>query len=308
METNNRKLKLAVITGGWSSEREISLKSAQSMVEAVQRAGRYEVAVIDYGKDLAKFAMELNEAKPDVALLAIHGVGAEDGVLQGVLEVAGIPYTSSSVTASALAMDKVLARIILEKAGLRSPPWELLTLKQLESFPGPYPYVIKPRNEGSSFGVSIIHNKDDLDKALAQWVYGDKVLVERYIRGQEIQIAVVCGKAIGAMEIKPQSEFFDYYAKYTEGATQHIFPPNIPADVYDTMMAASELAVETLECSGVVRVEFIYGDDAGIYLLELNTQPGMTAVSLVPDIAARYGISYEDIVDEMIKSAKVHSR
>jgi D-alanine-D-alanine ligase len=307
---NVGKKKVAVITGGWSGEREISLDSAKSMVSAMQGTGLYEIFVVEYSRDLIKFLTELDRIKPDVALLAIHGVGAEDGVLQGILEAVRIPYSSSSVVSSAIAMDKVFSRLIMESEGVYSPQWGLIKLEKIkkQQLPFAYPYVIKPRNEGSSIGVSIIHNQNDLEKALSQWVYGEAVLVEEYIKGQEIQVAVICGKAIGAMEIKPHAEFFDYHAKYTEGATEHIFPPQIPDEIYSAIMCASEGAFRALECSGIVRVEFIYGNDGKIYFLELNTQPGMTSVSIVPDIVRHFGISYEDIINVMISEAKMHSR
>jgi D-alanine-D-alanine ligase len=304
------KKKVAVITGGWSGEREISLASAKAMVGAMQETGRYEIFVVEYSRDLIKFLTELDRLKPDVALLAIHGVGAEDGILQGILEVAEIPYSSSSVVSSALAMDKVFSRIIMEREGICSPEWGLTKLERIKRQPPPfeYPYVIKPRNEGSSIGVSIIHNQEDLEKALSEWGYGETVLAEKYIKGQEIQVAVICGKAIGAMEIKPHAEFFDYHAKYTEGATEHIFPPQIPFEIYSAIMCAAERVFNALECSGIARVEFIYGNDGKMYFLELNTQPGMTGVSIIPDIVKHFGISYGDIINTMIREAKTHAR
>ncbi|MDR0624855.1 MAG: D-alanine--D-alanine ligase [Holosporales bacterium] len=354
-------VKVAIITGGWSAEREISLNTAQSVLGALQQYGsdKYEACIIDFQKDLIKFISELTAASPDVAFLGIHGQGAEDGILQGLLDVLGIPYTSSGMTSSAVTMDKVLTKLLLERDGILSPEWEVLPPDKLSrdgaSFD--FPYVIKPRNEGSSVGVSIIHNQDDLQKAIAQWQWGPHVLVERYVTGQEIQVAVINGKALGALEIRPSSEFFDYRAKYTAGATEHIFPARAPQDVCESMLRQSEKAFERLECRGVVRAEFIYGEcprsqkgcggvDAlfdsssmlgtaqrlrdvfpahnsfcarghaepqneksiptgqQIYLLEINSQPGLTAVSIVPDIARNVGLSYFDMIEMMIASAK----
>jgi D-alanine-D-alanine ligase len=305
MKTCSKKIKVALITGGWSSERDISLRSAKSVLGALERIGKYEVCEIDYQKNLLKFAHDLDEAKPDVALLAIHGLGAEDGTLQGALELSGIRYTSSSVTASALVMDKVFSRMILEGVGIKFPEWELLPIKVLAESGArfSFPYVVKPRNEGSSVGVSIVHSEQDLKKVVSEWTFGENVLVEKYISGKEIQVAVLFRRAIGAMEIKPNTEFFDYHAKYTSGATEHIIPPNIPSQICDEILQISQLAVDVLGCDYIVRPEFIYGDDGEIYCLELNTQPGMTDLSIVPDIAKHYGISYDEIIEAMVENA-----
>ncbi|MDR3285776.1 MAG: D-alanine--D-alanine ligase [Holosporales bacterium] len=298
-------MKIAIITGGWSGEREISLNSAKSMLEAIKHLNKYDVCVIDFQKNLQQFVNDLKIAKPDVALLAIHGVGAEDGVLQGILEIAGIPYTSSSVTASAISMDKIFTRIITEKIGIQGPKWKALPIDELrkngENFA--FPYVIKPRNEGSSIGVSIIYNQKDLEKALDAWTFGNKVLLEEYIKGKEIQVAIICGKAIGTLEVQPDAEFFNYHAKYTDGITKHIFPAQIPDDINNLILKQSEQIFSILECSGIARTEFIYGEDSKVYFLEINTQPGMTSLSIVPDIAKNFDISYIEIIEKMIEAA-----
>ena len=299
------KINVALITGGWSGEREISLRSSKSMIEALEKSERYNVTVIDYKKDIFDFAKKLTESKADVALLAIHGVGAEDGVLQGILETANIPYTSSGVTASSISMDKVFSKIIFEKIGIKVPKWELLKIenakKGISGFN--FPYVIKPRNEGSSLGVYIIHNQNELDIALSNWSFGDEVLVEEYIKGAEVQVAVICGKAIGAIEIIPHSEFFDYKAKYTTGGADHVMPADIPEKIYNDVLTKSESVYKFLNCKSVVRIDFLIDKNGTAYILEVNTQPGMTSLSLVPEIAAYCGISYEKIIDIMIESA-----
>lgn len=300
--------KVAVIAGGWSGEREVSLASGQSIFETLQSAGQYETCFIDVTRDLWRFAHDIKAADPDVALVVTHGIGGEDGVLQGVLEMAGIPYTHSNVTASALAMDKVLSRIIFERIGIHTPKWTVCTIENMrqEKEPLPFPYVMKPINEGSSLGVYIIHNEHDLEKALTEWKYGE-VLLEEYIKGKEVQCAVLNGKALGAIEIKPKNAFFDYEAKYTKGAADHIMPAPIPAKDYQHVLDESEKAFKSLGCNGVARLDFMYGEDGQTYLLELNNIPGMTSVSLVPEIASYVGMSYLQIINALIESATTQS-
>jgi D-alanine-D-alanine ligase len=328
-----KRTKVAIITGGWSNEREISLKSAQAMFEALQSegGGGYDAHLVDFQRDLQKFVTELSALAPDVALLGIHGKGAEDGVLQGILEVLGIPYTSSGVASSAITMDKVFTRMVLAPEGILAPEYVVMPMEKLVRGEAPFdfPYVIKPRDEGSSIGVSIIHNQAELAVAAGQWVFGrnrlllrpseseflegekSDMLVERYIHGREIQVAVLNGRALGLMEIRPNAEFFDYKSKYTPGGAQHILQPDIPPDVCELMLKQSEQIFEKLECRGVIRTEFIYEEEAGgnygrpnrAYLLEVNSQPGMTTTSIVPDIARASGLSYFDLIDAMIACA-----
>lgn len=296
--------KIAVVAGGWSGEREISLASGRSIVDALKEAEKYEVCFIDVKKDLWLFAQDIKAANPDVIIVATHGVGGEDGVLQGALEMTGIPYTHSGVLASALAMDKVLSRVVFEKANIQTPKWLVISKEELlkDSAPFQFPFVIKPIHEGSSLGVFIIHSQDELEEALTGWNYG-QILVEEYIKGREIQCAVFDGKAMGVIEIKPRDEFFDYKSKYTKGEAEHIMPAPILARDYQKVLDISEQAYQSLGCNGVARLDFIYDKNAQIYLLELNNLPGMTTVSLVPEIARYNGISYLQLLYNMIESA-----
>lgn len=296
--------KIAIVAGGWSGEREISLASGRSIVDALKEAEKYEVCFIDVKKDLWLFAQDIKAANPDVIIVATHGVGGEDGVLQGALEMTGIPYTHSGVLASALAMDKVLSRVVFEKANIQTPKWLVISKEELlkDGAPFQFPFVIKPIHEGSSLGVFIIHSQDELEEALTGWNYG-QILVEEYIKGREIQCAVFDGKAMGVIEIKPRDEFFDYKSKYTKGEAEHIMPAPILARDYQKVLDISEQAYQSLGCNGVARLDFIYDKNAQIYLLELNNLPGMTTVSLVPEIARYNGISYLQLLYNMIESA-----
>ncbi|MDR1908081.1 MAG: D-alanine--D-alanine ligase [Holosporales bacterium] len=327
---NLKKIKRVVIlAGGWSGEREVSLSSGKEMYNALVESGQYAgITIVDVGLDVSKLIRDIQDAKPDVILNALHGVGGEDGVIQGVLEMLQIPYTHSGVTASAVAMDKVLSRIILAHVGIPVPAWELCHLEDLKKGPSniKMPLVIKPRNEGSSLGVYIIKSDEDLVRALDDWQYGECVLVEEYIQGQEVQTAVLNGKAIGTIEVRPHGEFFDYRCKYTDGGATHVMPAQIPEDAYQRIQELAEAAYDAIGCKGVARIDFMYrrtgdgadeqrtGDGAGAqrgegraegspYLLEVNSQPGMTPCSLVPEIARHAGLSYLDVIELMLKGA-----
>lgn len=297
--------RIAILAGGWSGEREVSLSSGQGMYESLIKSGKYDnVTLIDVHKNIMELAQNIQEAQPDIILNALHGIGGEDGVIQGFLEIFEIPYSHSSVTASAVAMDKVLSRIIFMHKGIPVPTWELCSLKDLKrgKRPMPFPWVIKPKNEGSSLGISIIKSEENLQKSLSEWQYGQDILIENYIQGKEIQTAVLNGKALGTIEIRPYSEFFDYKTKYTAGAADHIMPADIPANIYQYVLILAEKAYKALECKGIARLDFLYDHNQQVYLLELNTQPGMTPCSLVPDIAQYQGMSYDDIIEKMIES------
>jgi D-alanine-D-alanine ligase len=307
IETSRREgRRVVILAGGWSGEREVSLSSGKGVYNALTTSGRYsDVIMIDVTKDILKLVQNIENAKPDVIFNALHGIGGEDGVIQGVLEMLKIPYTHSGVTASAIAMDKVLSRIIFAHYDVPVPTWEVCTIECLakKEHSIPFPLVIKPRNEGSSIGVYIVKSENELNETLKKLNYGPEVLVEAYISGKEIQTAVLNGKALGTIEIKPHSEFFDYTAKYTEGAADHIMPASIPSKDYAKVSALSEVAYNSIGCRGVARLDFIYSDSGVPYLLELNSQPGLTDVSLVPDIAKYYGMSYLDVIEEMIEVA-----
>jgi D-alanine-D-alanine ligase len=302
---------VAVFMGGWSAEREVSLSSGRGCAAAL-REGGYRVLEIDVTRDLDGLIAALTP-RPDVVFNALHGRGGEDGTIQGLLEILRLPYTHSGVTASALAMDKPLAKQIFAQAGL--PVVEGRVLKREELLAGdpmPAPYVVKPPNEGSSVGVVIVRERDNNPPLSAQtWPFGDHVLVEKFIPGREITVAVMGDRVLGALEIQSNGTFYDYTAKYAEGGSVHIMPAQIPQAAYDEACDIALRAHRALGCRGVSRADLRYDDTmvAGgkpgrFYLLEVNTQPGMTPTSLVPDIAKYCGISFVELVSWMVENAR----
>lgn len=285
---------IAVLKGGLSAEREVSLNSGAACARALCELG-YIVTEIDAGRDLAE---KLAEIKPDIVFNALHGRYGEDGCVQGLLEIMRIPYTHSGVLASSVAMDKPLAKIIFAAAGLKVPVGKIVSYKELLLCdPLPRPYVIKPANEGSSVGVYIIKKGDELPVITA-----DNWLVEEYIEGREITVAVLNGKALGVTEIRPKSGFYDYENKYTDGKTEHLCPAPLSEEESKKVMEMSVIAHRSLGCRGLTRSDFRY-DGKDFYILELNTQPGMTSLSLSPEIAAYAGISFNELVKILVESA-----
>jgi D-alanine-D-alanine ligase len=292
---------VVVLKGGWSAEREVSLNSGAACAKALRESG-YKVTEIDVGHDVAEV---LAEVKPDVAFNALHGTFGEDGGMQGVLEMLGIPYTHSGVLASALAMDKPMAKKIFEAAGLRCPKGKTMTLEELLSGGEPMkrPYVVKPAAEGSSVGVHIMQEGDN--RQISQLVSkGDYWLVEEYIPGREITVAVLNDKSLGVTEIRPKSGFYDYTNKYTDGKSEHLCPAPLDKKEYDEVMDLALRAHRALGCRGLSRSDFRY-DGKQFYLLEVNTQPGMTALSLSPEIAASVGISFNQLVKSLVDNAQL---
>lgn len=296
------KKHVAVLYGGMSAEREVSLTSGQAVIASLNRNG-YRVTPIDVQQDVASV---LQRTKPDVAFNALHGTYGEDGCIQGVLEILKIPYTHSGVMASALAMDKQKAKYIFQCGGLRVPPGKILSRHEI--LQGPcmdMPYVIKPINNGSSVGVVIVQ---DIKKRITgnDLVADEQFLVERYIPGKELSIAVLEEGPLGVIELQPHKGFYDYKNKYTEGKTIHIMPANIPSSIYEEAMAMSFTAHNLLGCSGVTRTDMRYDDkgDGLLYLLEINTQPGLTPLSLVPDIASYKQINFDGLVEYLIQKAR----
>jgi D-alanine-D-alanine ligase len=296
---------VAVLMGGWSAEREVSLVSGAAVVEALKEKG-YRVSAIDAGHTVAT---TLGDMKPDVCFNALHGRFGEDGCIQGVLETLGIPYTHSGVMASAMAMDKPLAKLLYATVGLPCVEGGIFHRDQiLAGDVMAAPYVIKPLNEGSSVGVKIVTGEEnELPFASEAWHYGEEVLVERYIPGREVQVAVLDDKAIGAIEIRPKNQFYDYEAKYSDGFAEHLMPAPINKAVYDDVMQMAEEAHRVLGCRGVTRTDFRYDDTDGepgkLFILETNTQPGMTPLSLTPEIAAHGGMDFGELVDWLVKDA-----
>ncbi len=300
-------LHVAVLYGGLSAEREVSLMSGKAVAAALESLG-YKVSLIDAKQDVAA---QLTQAKPDVVFNALHGRYGEDGTVQGVLEMLAIPYTHSGVLASALAMDKPMAKKVFEAEGLQCAAGSVCSkTAMLQGEPMARPFVIKPLNEGSSVGVSIIHDDADYAFGEADWPFGDQVLVEKYIPGREVQVAVLGegegAKALGAIEIRPKQGFYDYEAKYTDGKAEHIMPAPIDANAYGEVLQLAERAHRALGCRGVTRSDFRYDENHGIfYLLETNTQPGMTPLSLTPEIAAHDGMDFATLVKELVRMARL---
>ena len=299
---------VAVLMGGWSAEREISLRSGKACADALERSG-YQVSWIDVDRDVAA---TLRACKPDVALNVLHGRPGEDGTLQGLLEVLGIPYSHSGVLASALAMKKDIAKSVLEAAGVPVPGGMVVARSDAaRRHLLPLPYVIKPVAEGSSVGVFIMredHKHPPQELTRTDWAFGDQVLVEPYIPGKELTCAVMGDHVLGVIEIVPTVRFYDYEAKYAPGGSKHLLPAPIPADIYREVQRLSLAAHRALGCRGVTRSDFRFDDSLGakgLFCLEVNTQPGMTETSLVPELAAHEGTSFEDLVRWMVEDASL---
>ncbi|MBY0354506.1 MAG: D-alanine--D-alanine ligase [Rickettsiales bacterium] len=305
------KKHVALLKGGWSAEREVSLSTGSGVEKALNQLG-YQVSVIDVQPDIA---VRLTELKPDVVFNALHGQWGEDGCIQGLLELLKIPYTHSGVLASALAMDKPAAKRIFAAAGLRCAQGEVMRFAALlAECPFPLPVVAKLPNNGSSVGVYIIHTQQELELLQQKIKPEQELLVEIYIPGREIQVAVLDtshgeAEALGAIEIKPIGEFYDYEAKYTAGRAEHLMPAPLGAAEYEQVCQLAVRAHRALGCRGVTRSDFRYDDtklgEGLFYLLETNTQPGMTPLSLVPEIAAHREITYNEVVKRLIESARL---
>ena len=299
---------VAVLMGGWSAERDVSLVSGKACAEALRERG-YRVTEIDVDRDLAATLSAL-EPRPDVAFNALHGRFGEDGCVQGVLNILGLPYTHSGLLASALAMDKPIAKRVFTGAGIPCPEGIVVSLREATNgdVMDP-PYVVKPANEGSSVGVRIVLEGDNypgIDPA--EWPFGDAVLVEPYIPGRELTVAVMGDRALGVTELRPHDGFYDYEAKYTDGKTTHLCPAPLPDEVSCRAMDYALAAHRSLGCRGVSRADFRYDDTEGepgrLYMLEINTQPGMTPLSLVPEQAAHAGIDFGALVSWMVEEAR----
>ncbi|MDF3047476.1 MAG: ddlA [Candidatus Midichloriaceae bacterium] len=299
--------RVAVLMGGKSSEREVSLNSGKSIVAALKSLG-YEVFEIDPSHNLLEL---LSKSKPDVIYNALHGTYGEDGAIPGLLEVLGIPYTHSGIEASAVGMNKWLTRIMLENCGIKFPEGKKVKVADLLSGIEPMkrPYVIKPISQGSTVGVYIIKDGDPSfadQQSTTPWKYGEEALVEEYIPGQEISTAVISGKAIGSLELKPLSGFYDYESKYTDGKTEHIYPANLPEDIYKESLRFAEIAHNILGCRCVSRSDMRYNPEkCMLYFLEINTHPGFTNLSIVPELAEKNGIPFEKLVSIILADAKL---
>ena len=301
-------LHVAVLMGGWSGEREVSLMSGAGVAEALESLG-HRVTRIDMDRHVAA---RLAEAAPDVVFNALHGAPGEDGTVQGMLDLMGLRYTHSGLAASVIAVDKVLTKQTLVPHGVPMPGGRVVRSTELfESDPLARPYVVKPVNEGSSIGVAIVTDDGNYGNPIGRDVAGpwqdfDELLAEPYVRGRELTTAVLGDRALGVTEVKPRSGWYDFDAKYTDGMADHVFPAQIPGDVEDACKAIAIQAHRILGCRGATRSDFRWDDERGVdglFLLEVNTQPGMTPLSLVPEQAQHCGISYPELVEWIVNEA-----
>lgn len=296
---------VAVLMGGWSAEREVSLRSGAASADALETLGMYRVSRVDVARDIASVLAGL---QPDAALNMLHGPFGEDGCMQGLLELLDIPYSHSGVLASALAMHKPRAKQVLADAHIPVPTGRIAERRDAGSHHlMEVPYVVKPVDSGSSVGVYIVSDLSSPppQELLAEdWPYGESVLVEEYIPGKELTCAVMGDRALGVIEIVSELPFYDYEAKYAPGGSRHILPAEIPPEIYESVRTYAHAAHQVLGCRGVSRADFRYDPaTATLVCLEVNTQPGMTGTSLVPEMAAHAGITFPELVRWMVEDA-----
>jgi D-alanine-D-alanine ligase len=305
----NKAIHVVVLMGGWSSEREVSLTSGRGVAEALRERGWSHVTELDMDRNVSQL---LTALRPDVVFNALHGTPGEDGTVQGLLDLMQVPYTHSGLTTSAIAIDKELTKRVLEPHGVRMPAGKVVESESLyREDPIARPYVVKPVNEGSSVGVAIVTADGNYGSPIGRdvegpWQHFDHLLAEPFIKGRELTVAVLGDEALAVTELKPVAGFYDYDAKYTDGLTVHVCPAEVPEDIARSMLDMAAKAHRLLGCRGASRSDFRWDDEAGeagIYLLEINTQPGMTPLSLVPEQAKYRGISYGELVERLIEEA-----
>lgn len=301
-------LHIAVLMGGWSAEREISLMSGGNIADALESLG-HKVTRIDMDRNVASV---LGELRPDIVFNALHGTPGEDGTVQGMLDLMQIPYTHSGMATSVVAIDKVLTKQVLMPHGIPMPGGLIVESETLfAADPMPRPYVLKPVNEGSSVGVAIITDEGNYGSPIGRdaagpWQEFEVLLAEPFIRGRELTTAVIGEEALAVTELVPKSGFYDYDAKYTDGMTEHICPADVPADIEKRCMDIALKAHQLLGCRGASRSDYRWDDTKGadgLFLLEVNTQPGMTPLSLVPEQAKHIGLSYPELVQRIVEEA-----
>ena len=303
----NRR-RILVLMGGLSAEREVSLVSGRAVADALAAAG-HEVKTFDVSRDVGALIAAIDETRPDVVFNALHGRFGEDGCVQGLLELAGVPYTHSGVRASAVAMDKPTAKRVVEQAGLRTPAGRVVARASFrDADPLPRPFVVKPVGEGSTVGVTVVQPGANRAWAEEEWPYGESALVEEYIAGRELTVGIMGENALAVTEIRFRGDMFDYTAKYTPGHADHLVPAPIPRAVYDAAMDAALTAHRTIGCEGISRSDFRWDERRpgaeGLYFLEINTQPGFTPLSLVPEQAKHVGFSFGALVRWMVENAQ----
>ena len=309
MSAMNKEIHVVVLMGGWSAELEVSLTSGRGVAEALRERGWSNVTELDMDRNVAN---ALDDAKPDVVFNALHGTPGEDGTVQGLLDLMQIPYTHSGLTTSAIAIDKELTKLVLVPNGVRMPAGSAVESESLfTADPIERPYVLKPVNEGSSVGVAIVTADGNYGNPIGRDVEGpwhefDRLLAEPFVRGRELTVAVLNDEPLAVTELKIDSGFYDYEHKYTDGRTVHVCPAQVPEEIARAMMDMAAKAHKLLGCKGASRSDFRWDDEqgeAGLYLLEINTQPGMTPLSLVPEQAKYRGISYGELVERLIVEA-----
>ncbi|WP_209308592.1 D-alanine--D-alanine ligase [Sphingomonas corticis] len=301
-------LHIAVLMGGWSAEREVSLSSGAGIAAALEANG-HRVTRIDMDRDVAA---RLAEAKPDLVFNALHGTPGEDGSVQGLMDLMGLTYTHSGLATSVIAIDKVLTKQALVPHGIPMPGGRVVKSADIhQADPLQRPYVLKPVNEGSSVGIAIVTADGNYGNPIGRDVAGpwqdfDELLAEPYVRGRELTTAVLGDRALGVTELRPKSGFYDYDAKYTDGMTEHLFPAPVPDEIAEACKALALEAHRLLGCKGCSRADFRWDDERGVdglFLLEVNTQPGMTPLSLVPEQARHTGMTYEELVQAIVEEA-----
>jgi D-alanine-D-alanine ligase len=304
--------RVGVLMGGLSREREVSLRTGDGVITALEARG-HDVVPIEIAPDGPSVTELLERANIDVAFLALHGRGGEDGCVQGLLEWMGIPYTGSSVLASALAMDKLKAKEMFRLHNVPTPPYYVVSARDvegLEELHGSFgfPVIVKPRGEGSSIGVSKVDSMRDLRRAVdAALSHDELVVVERFVRAMEVHVGILDGRVLGAIEIAPKAGLYDYHAKYTAGATDYVCPPRLGATRIRGIMNLAERAARALGCTGACRVDLLVTEGENEYVLEVNTLPGMTPTSLLPKIAEAAGLDYGALCEAILDGARLHA-
>ncbi|MEW5745638.1 MAG: D-alanine--D-alanine ligase [Nitrospirota bacterium] len=304
--------RIGVLAGGTSAEREVSLRSGSAVHKALLSRG-YDAVFIDAGEDLCEV---LKRERVELAFVVLHGGAGENGAVQGLLEVLGVPYTGSGVMASALAMDKEASKMVFSYHEIPVTPFMVVRRGQLGSGSRinlqllitmvgiPLPWVVKPATEGSSIGVSIVKEEGEIEDAVRDaFAYGDRIIIETFVKGKEVQIGILDQRALGGVEVRPSREFYSYEAKYTPGLTEYILPPEIDSAAYTVLETLALRAHRALGCKGATRVDFILDEANNPYLLEVNTIPGMTETSLLPKIARLAGLEFPDLIEEILACA-----
>lgn len=294
-----RHKKIGVLLGGKSSEREISLKSGNAILQSLTRNG-YTAIGIDAGNDLVK---KIKKERIDVAFIALHGKWGEDGTVQGLLEIMGIPYTGSGVLGSSIAMDKATMKLILTGMGIPTPAYAIFNAETKVTFP--LPFVVKPANEGSTIGISIVRNKKDKNNAIGKaFQYDKKILVEKYIEGSEITVGIVNSMSLPIIEVKPSKGFYDFEAKYTKGMTEYIIPATINKKAERKAYSIALKVYKAFELTGCVRIDMLMEEDTPL-VIDINTSPGMTETSLVPKAWGYMGKTFDELIEEILLGASL---